>query len=90
MAYDAATGAMVWVRRLADPAAGISYNATSVAVSRDGSAVFTSGYLANKVSPRWPTARESHRPQACRFWCIRPARGCSVQVSKRRQGLSTW
>lgn len=45
VAYDAATGAMVWVRRLAGPAAGISYNATSVAVSRDGSTVLVAGYV---------------------------------------------
>jgi len=29
-------------------------------------------------------SRRNRRPQAYRFWRIRPARGCSVQVSKDR------
>ena len=43
MAYDAATGAKVWVSRYDGPAHGDDF-ATALGVSPDGSTVFVTGY----------------------------------------------
>lgn len=54
VAYDAATGARLWVRRYDGPVHGTD-QAVDIAVSPDGSAVFVTGFSEARGGPGWAT-----------------------------------
>jgi outer membrane protein assembly factor BamB len=83
IAYDAATGAKLWVRRYNGPTNGED-GATALAVSPDGAAVFVTGYSAgSETSLDYATAAYDASTGA-KLWSSRyngPANGIDFPIA---------
>jgi outer membrane protein assembly factor BamB len=60
VAYNAATGAQLWVKRYVSPA--LQGSATSVAAGPDGKAVFVTGYSASQATGGYDYATVAYNP----------------------------
>ena len=76
VAYSAATGAQLWVKRYSGPGSGDD-QAYSVAASPDGTTVFVTGYRTGTTVGQWTTPRSAITPP--------PAPSCGSSATRPRQ-----
>ena len=99
VAYNAATGAQLWVKRYTGPGSGDD-QAYSVAASPDGTAVFVTGYSTGTTAGGWTTPRSAYNATTgAQLWVkryaglvaavsvLRPIRWQSAQAGARCMSL---